>query len=111
MIKNYAPCAPVAFLYTSTIGKEGGKKVTTGERKLVGTVVNYLSRLGVAIVDLNDSLAVGDRISIEGNSTNIQQIVDSMQIEHQSIAQANKGESIGLKLADHCRKGDCIYRL
>ena len=62
------------------------------ERKLVGKVVNYFTKIGVAIIELNDSLAVGDRISVEGATTNQQQTVESVQIEHKAIEKARKGD-------------------
>ena len=82
-----------------------------GERKLVGKVVNYFTKIGVAIIELNDSLAAGDRISVEGATTNLQQTVESMQIEHKAVEKARKGDSIGLKIVDRCRKGDSVYKI
>ena len=82
-----------------------------GERKLVGKVVNYFTKIGVAIIELNDSLAVGDRISVEGATTNLQQTVESMQIEHKAVEKARNGDSIGLKIVDRCRKGDSVYKV
>ncbi len=82
-----------------------------GERKLVGKVVNYFTKIGVAIIELNDSLAVGDRITVEGATTNLQQPVESMQIEHKAVEKAGKGDSIGLKVVVRCRKGDNIYKI
>jgi len=84
--------------------------MVVGEKKLVGKIVNYLSNISVAIVELNDAIAVGDKISIEGTNTNLQQTVESMQIEHKTVQKANKGESIGLKTVGRCRKGDNIYK-
>ena len=81
------------------------------ERKLVGKVVNYFTKIGVAIIELNDSLAVGDRISVEGATTNLQQTVESMQIEHKAVEKARKGDSVGLKIVDRCRKGDSVYKI
>ena len=82
-----------------------------GEKRLAGKVVNYLSKISVAIIELSGSLAVGDRISVEGATTNIQQTVESMQIQHQSVEKAGKGDSVGLKMVDRCRKGDIVYKI
>jgi len=81
------------------------------EKKLIGEVVNYLTKIGVAIVDLTDTLVKGDSIQIEGATTNFQQKVDSMQIHHKVVEKAKKGDSIGLKIIDRCRKGDIVYKL
>jgi len=82
------------------------------ERKVpVGKVTNYFTRISVAVVELSGTLKVGDRISIEGATTNFQQTVESMQIEHQSIKEAKAGQAIGLKVKDRVRPGDTVYRL
>ena len=79
--------------------------------KSVGKVVHYYTRIGVAIVDLGSSLALGDTVSIVGANTDFRQTVDSMQIEHKAVKKAKKGDSIGLKVSDRCRKGDKVYKL
>ncbi len=81
-----------------------------GKWRLVGTVAHYYSKISVAIVDLRASLALGDRISIEGATTDLQQTVDSMQIEHKAVEKAGKGDSIGLKVGGRCRTGDKVYK-
>ncbi len=79
-------------------------------KKLIGKVSHYYSKIGVAVVDLNDTLQIGDQISIEGASTNLQQTVDSMQVEHEAVKNANRGNSVGLKVSDRVRPGDNVYR-
>jgi hypothetical protein len=81
-----------------------------GKWRLVGTVVHYYTKIGVAIIDLRTSLALGDRISLEGATTDLQQTVDSMQIEHKTVEKAGKGDSIGLKVDGRCRTGDKVYK-
>jgi putative protease len=80
------------------------------EKKLVGKVTHYYGKIGVAVIDLEDELKVGDKISIEGKTTNLQQTVESMEIEHQKVQSANK-TSIGLKTVDKVREGDLVYKI
>jgi putative protease len=82
-----------------------------GKWKRVGKVAHYYTRIGVAIVDLSSSLGLGDTISIVGANTDFNQTVDSMQIEHKAVTKAKKGDSIGLKVSDRCRKGDKVFKL
>ena len=82
-----------------------------GEKKLVGTISHYFTKIGVAVIELSDSLSVGDEISIEGASTNFKQKVDSMQIEHKNIEKAKAGDSIGMKVKDRVREGDQVYKI
>ncbi|MEM2865772.1 MAG: hypothetical protein QXM46_03960 [Candidatus Hadarchaeales archaeon] len=81
------------------------------EKKLVGKVSHYFTKIGVAVVDLSGELKVGDRISIEGPTTNLQQVVESMQIEHQNVQSAGAGQSVGLKVAQRVREKDLVYKL
>lgn len=81
------------------------------EKKLAGTVSHFYSKIGVGVVELSDSLSVGDKISIEGSSTNFTQKIESMQIEHNPINKAKSGDSVGLKVKDKVREGDKVYKL
>lgn len=82
-----------------------------GEKKLVGKVKHYFSKIGVAVIELNNALKVGDEISIEGAATNVVQKVESMQIEHKNVDHAKKGESVGMKVADKVREGDMVFKV
>ena len=81
------------------------------EKKLVGKVTHYFTKIGVAVVELQDELRIGNKISIEGKTTNFQQTVESMQIEHKPIEVAKPGDSIGLKVIDRVREGDNVYKI
>ncbi|MEM5853449.1 MAG: translation elongation factor-like protein [Candidatus Aenigmatarchaeota archaeon] len=81
------------------------------EKKLVGKVTHYYGKIGVAVVELEDELSVGDLISIEGKTTNFQQTVDSMEIEHEKVKTARAGDAIGLKVVDKVREGDFVYKI
>ena len=81
------------------------------EKKLVGKVAHYFSKIGVAVIELTDKLSVGDMISVEGPNTNFQQKIDSMQIEHKNIKTAKKGDSIGLKVIDRVGETDSVYKI
>jgi len=83
------------------------------ERKLeeVGEVTHYFSRIGVAVVELRAPLSVGDRILVQGSTTDFEQTVDSMQIEHKNVQKAAKGQSIGLKMRERVRERDKVFRV
>jgi len=83
------------------------------ERKLeeVGEVTHYFSRIGVAVVELRAPLSVGDRILVQGSTTDFEQTVDSMQIEHKNVQKAAKGQSIGLKMRERVRERDRVFRV
>lgn len=83
-----------------------------GEENLVevGRVTHYFTKIGVAVVELKASLAVGDRIVIRGSTTDFEQVVESMQIEHKNVQRAEAGQSIGLKVAQRVREKDIVYK-
>lgn len=81
------------------------------EEKEIGQITHYYTKIGVAVVKLTGDLEVGDRIHIVGHTTDLTQTVDSMQIEHEQVEKAAKGQSIGLKVSDHVREGDKVYKI
>ena len=83
----------------------------TVEGQEVGLVTEYFAKIGVAGIDLTGSLNVGDLIRLRGHTTDFEQAVESLQIEHASVDAAKAGDKIGLKVNDRCRRGDRVYRL
>ncbi|MCX6821405.1 MAG: U32 family peptidase C-terminal domain-containing protein [Candidatus Aenigmarchaeota archaeon] len=81
------------------------------EKKLIGKIAHFYSKISVAVIELTNKLSVGDEISIEGPSTNFTQTVDSMQIEHKNIKDAKKGDSIGLKVINEVKENDSVYKM
>jgi putative protease len=76
----------------------------------IGNVTNFYSKISVAVVQLTAPVNVGDKILIKGDTTNFEQMIESMQIEHQNIPRAEAGQSIGLKVNDRVRPGDIVYK-
>lgn len=79
--------------------------------ELIGKVVDYYGKIGVAAIELSGSLKVGDKIHIKGHTTDFEQMVDSMQIEHQSVPEAKAGDSIGIKVKEYCRGHDSVFKV
>lgn len=79
-------------------------------KKEVGRVTHYYPKISVIIVDLKAPLAVGEKISIVGKTTRVEQVVESMQIEHKGVKSASRGQSIGLRVVDRVREGDVVYK-
>ncbi len=79
--------------------------------KLIGEVNHFYNRIGVVVIDLSDSLQVGDQVHFFGRSTDFRQMVQFMQIEHQSISEAGKGQEIAMKVERRVRNRDKVYKL
>src|SRR2546422_5991614 len=82
-----------------------------GEER-VGFVTHYYGHLSVAAIRLESgSLRVGDTIRILGHTSDFRQRVDSMQIEHQPVTEAGKRQEIGIKVTEHAREHDDVYKV
>ena len=77
----------------------------------IGTVSDFFARPVVAGIDLTAPLKVGDRIHIQGHTTDMELVVDSMQINNVNLTEAKAGDAIGIKVSDRVRRGDKIYKV
>ncbi len=75
----------------------------------VGVVSHYFGKIGVVAVKLSDVLKVGDKIKIVGTTTDLEDVVKTIQIEHESVSEAGAGEEVGLKINGRAREGDRVY--
>lgn len=77
----------------------------------IGVVDHYYSRIGVATVVLEGDLKVGDAIHIKGHTSDFTQKVESIQIEHENVSEAKKGDNVGIKVKEHVREHDVVYKV
>ena len=78
----------------------------------IGKVLHYYDKIGVAVVELEGDLATGDKIKfVRGGEDLFEQSVDSMQVEHEKIKEANKGDTIGLKADQEVKEGAEVFKL
>ena len=81
-----------------------------GER--IGLVTHYFTHLAVAIVQIeNGSLREGDTVQIKGHTSDFQQRIESMELDHVHVAEAHAGQSVGLRVKEHAREHDVVYKL
>jgi putative protease len=78
----------------------------------IGVVTHYFGKVGVAAVQiLEGELRVGDTIHVKGHTSDFTQSVESMQVEHQSVDVVKKGDAVGLRVKEHAREHDLVYRV
>jgi len=78
--------------------------------KLVGKVVHYYDKLGVAIIDLDKGgLNVGDEIKFKRGEEEFSQKIESLQVERESVDKVKKGDSFGLKVDKPTKPGTEVY--
>jgi len=70
----------------------------------VGEIIHFYDKISVAV-------KVGDRIKITGHDKEFEQAIDSMQIEHESIEKAKKGDDVGMKVDQAVKQGDEVYKV
>jgi translation elongation factor EF-Tu-like GTPase len=80
--------------------------------QLVAKVTHYFSKAQVAAFEITDGeLHVGDTIHVVGHSSDFTQTVDSMQIDRTPVQSAKVGDQIGVRVIDHAREHDKVYRV
>ena len=87
------------------------KKTTQKEGDLVGLVTHYFPHVQAAVIKMKKPLAKGDTVKIKGHTSDLTQIVSSMQIDRVEIYSAKKGDEIGLQVSSRVRQGDKVYKL
>ncbi len=82
------------------------------EGKLIGRITHYFDKIEVGVIELTAPLAVGDTIRVVGGEdTDFSQEVESMEVEHEKIKKAKKGNSVGLKIKEKVREGYKVYKV
>jgi len=76
----------------------------------VGKVTHFYPKIGVAIVKLSGNVSVGDTLRFEGNGRESEEQISSMQINHENISSAKKGDEVGMKISGQLREGDNVYK-
>ena len=77
--------------------------------KKVGIITHYFDKAGAGIVKLSAPLKKGDKIRIEGTTTNFEQVVNEMQFEREEIESGKKGQEVGVKVDEKVRDGDSVF--
>ncbi len=82
-----------------------------GEIK-IGRITHYFGKVQVAAIELTEGdLAVGDTVRIKGHTSDFTQKIESMQIDRVDVPSARKGQSIGVRVAEHARVGDEVFKV
>jgi len=81
------------------------------QEKEIGMVTHYYGRLSVGIVELRDSLKIGDTVHIKGHTDDFTETVESMQIEHADVTEAKAGDLIGINVTQKVHTHDKVYKV
>jgi putative protease len=89
------------------------KKRTVAELgEPIGEVTHFFPHVKAGVIKLSkDTLSVGDTIYIKGHTTDFEQKIKSLQVNHKPIEKASKGQEAGLKVKGKVRHGDKVYKI
>jgi len=97
------------------VKRKTAKKAAPGKPrekgKPVGIITHYFSRVNAGVLKLKAPLAVGDTVKIKGHTTDFTQTITSMQLDHVVIANAKKGQEVGLLVDSRVRQHDVVYKV
>ena len=79
------------------------------DKKEIGKITHFFPKISVAVVELSGDLKVGDKIAVEGHGKTFEQTVDSMQVEHEPVSEAKKGDAVGMKTAEPVKENDKVF--
>jgi len=86
--------------------------VTLPGEERIGLVTHYFNHLSVAIIKLETgTLRAGDTLHIKGHTSDFRQPVASMEVDHVHVDEARAGESVGLRVNEHAREHDVVYKV
>lgn len=77
--------------------------------KKIGKITHYYGNIGVAIIELSGKLSVGDKVKFSHGDREIEQTIESMQMEHKDIKSAKKGDVIGVKVEEKIGEGTEVF--
>ena len=79
---------------------------------LVGRVTHYFPHVNAAVVKIKKgALQIGDRLHFKGHTTDFQEILQSMQLDHAPIQSGQKGSEVGIGVSQRVREGDSVFKI
>lgn len=81
------------------------------KQDLVGKVIHYYDKIEVAVIKLQKGLKTGDKVKFEKGDKSFEQIIDSMQLEHEQATSGKKGEEIAVKVDKVAKDGTSVYKV
>ncbi len=79
--------------------------------KKIGKVTHYYEKIGVAAIELQDDVVhPGDHLHIVGHTTDADVMVESIELEHRPLNEAHPGQNVGVRIHEHVREHDDVYK-
>jgi len=92
-----------------SLGSRGPKEVIIVDKDLVGKVIHFYDKIGVAVIKLGKALKVGDEVKFVHGENTFEQSVESMQLEHEQVKGGKKGQEVAIKVDKETKSGTLVY--
>ena len=76
---------------------------------LIGKVIHYYDKIGVAVIELKKALKAGDKIKFVRGENVFEQDTISMQLGHVQVSVGKKGQEIAIKVDKKVGNGTLVY--
>jgi outer membrane biosynthesis protein TonB len=112
-VKPQIPAAIIAKPSVTVNAPLPGTELTSASPSshLIGQVILYVDPSNEAKIELDDGvLHLGDTIHIKGDITDFEQVVESMEIDHQNVSTAVAGQTVGVEVRYAAQEHDKVYK-
>lgn len=78
----------------------------------IGIVEHWFGHLNVAGIKVTKgNIRVGDKLHFKGHTSDFQETVQSIQVEHKLVSEAKVGDEVGIKVSQKAREHDKIFKI
>ena len=76
---------------------------------LLGKVIHYYDKIGVAVVKLSKAIKTGDSVKFVHGDKEFEQTIESLQLEHETVKAGKKDEEVAMKVDQEVKRGTQIF--
>ncbi|MFW6038674.1 MAG: EF-Tu/IF-2/RF-3 family GTPase [Candidatus Saliniplasma sp.] len=77
----------------------------------IGKVFKYFRKPKVAALRIeNGSVEIGDTLYFEGENTDFEQEITSMEVDGESVDKVEAGDEVGIKVKKRVRQNDKVFK-
>lgn len=76
---------------------------------LLGKVIHYYDKIGVAVVKLSKGIKTGDNVKFVHGDKEFEQAIESMQLEHEAVKTGKKNEEVAMKVDQEVKRGTQVF--
>ena len=80
------------------------------KKDLIGKVIHYYDKIGVAVVKLEKTLKVEDKVKFTKGDKSFEQTIESMQLDHKTVASGKKNDEVAIKVDEVVKSGTVINK-